>query len=300
MCPEKIPDFVPGSHTPRISSESLPDGAEVEIPFMVDYPFEFSAFSPRPPADVPRRSSVVRRKLRLEGDSTYRGLIPVTEDQLPAGGALPPAVHELPVPFMPLEWFDDEYTFEQRSPDAWLRIGRARGLPGTPAQSQFHRDDGTFAWTPCYVLEYREEDMRYLIEWRGIDAASSAKQKWVSRLNLMFDCETEAMIHARVAAAKALRSVIQREAVCCLLRTRGDRFLTHCVEILWLPFGDLVVIIRARCACVSGSYHAAAGVAHQAPSPTRRAGRRSCRCACVQSQPSTQFNDILVQRCGSG
>ena len=94
--------------------------------------------------------------------------------------------------------------------------GKAARACWHSCSSRFHGEGDTLDWAPCLVLDYRESDGKYLIRWthdRG-----SRSEKWVTRLNVQFTDESKARYVARIAAAQALRSRIQNEAVCFYLR----------------------------------------------------------------------------------
>eukprot|EP00906_Rhabdomonas_costata_P002297 RCo003671 len=99
--------------------------------------------------------------------------------------------------FLPLEEFDDE-ELDSMTPQEWVNLGRDSG--GTPALSKFHFDDSFSDWAPCRVLDYNDEKSEFLIQWND-----NANQKWVKRLNLLFDDEDRDQWKKRLQYAVTLR-----------------------------------------------------------------------------------------------
>eukprot|EP00003_Mantamonas_plastica_P031136 TRINITY_DN795_c0_g2_i2.p2 TRINITY_DN795_c0_g2~~TRINITY_DN795_c0_g2_i2.p2 ORF type:complete len:167 (+),score=73.75 TRINITY_DN795_c0_g2_i2:607-1107(+) len=90
---------------------------------------------------------------------------------------------------LPLELFDDR-TFETRSPQEWVELGQDIG--GTAAWSRYFAVDGKAKWAACRVIEYSDEQEAYLVEWK-----ETRKRKFVKRLNLRFDVESQTQFEER-------------------------------------------------------------------------------------------------------
>eukprot|EP00698_Gefionella_okellyi_P019150 TRINITY_DN5834_c0_g2_i1.p1 TRINITY_DN5834_c0_g2~~TRINITY_DN5834_c0_g2_i1.p1 ORF type:complete len:4046 (-),score=1123.04 TRINITY_DN5834_c0_g2_i1:354-12491(-) len=222
--PDKIPRVVPGSKSPRKDSIVARAGVEAQQALIASTPRPFAVQIPpllTRLTNVPSAASFLTDRLRsvrlppVHGDAvpyipesarskTYRRralpALPLEDDDEDD--------HGIKVPLAPLEWFDDTWTFETRSPQQWLQLGIDAGLRGTPARSQYHSlGDKYVEWTACYVLDYSASDNKFLVEW-----LHNQKQKWVARLNLVFDSESETRFSERVQAARDLRAVIKHEA----------------------------------------------------------------------------------------
>ena len=85
---------------------------------------------------------------------------------------------------LPLELFDSS-EYESHTPEEWLAIG-CGGL------SPYYRD-GRWRWEPCDVLDYDARSGRYLVQFHR-----SGKQKYVKRINLLFDAEDRATFCERL------------------------------------------------------------------------------------------------------
>ena len=79
----------------------------------------------------------------------------------------------------PLEQYDIE-RLADIDPAKMLKEGVDRGF------SRFLNEDGKLEWRPCEIIEYDEEEQKFLIRWRH-----DGKTKKVTRLNLMFMLEDE-------------------------------------------------------------------------------------------------------------
>ncbi|RHW74065.1 dynein heavy chain [Trypanosoma brucei equiperdum] len=97
-----------------------------------------------------------------------------------------------------LEDFDST-DFELHTPEEWVALGEACG--GTPARSRYFikTTNGT-EWRPCRVVAYNESSCCYRIVWE-CDGCS----KWTTRLNIIFDDESELKWLERVRQAEAYR-----------------------------------------------------------------------------------------------
>ncbi|CUG85918.1 dynein heavy chain, putative [Bodo saltans] len=103
--------------------------------------------------------------------------------------------------FLPLDEFDN-LEFELHAPQAWIELGTECG--GTPARSKYHTESDGDVWTACRVTSYDETTNAFRITWNH-----NGKQKWVKRLNLIFEEEDELMWQERVAQAEELRQVAE-------------------------------------------------------------------------------------------
>lgn len=94
---------------------------------------------------------------------------------------------------VPLELFDNS-DFEKYGPEEWLehcKTGRSRLYM-----------DGEWTWAACDVLAYEPKKMQYEIVFR-----CNGKSKWVKRLNLMFDTESETMFMERLRQTSEMREM---------------------------------------------------------------------------------------------
>jgi len=94
---------------------------------------------------------------------------------------------------VPLEMFDNS-DYEKYKPAEWLKKCKT----GT---SPLYKD-GEWKWTPCDVLRYDDEKNQFEILLK-----ETAKKKWVKRLNLCFDLESEELFHRRLEECKNLREL---------------------------------------------------------------------------------------------
>jgi hypothetical protein len=67
------------------------------------------------------------------------------------------------------------------------------------AYSKWFSTDGNFSWEKCHILDYDEEQSRYLIEWE------TGSTKYVSRLNLRHNADDQSEYTKRIADADILR-----------------------------------------------------------------------------------------------
>jgi len=100
--------------------------------------------------------------------------------------------------FLPLEEFDDE-EYESHAPQEWLAMGEKTG--GTPARSKYFIDGGSETQMPCRVIGYDEITRAFKIRWNH-----TGKEKFVKRLNLIFDQEDEHLWRERHDVAQRLRA----------------------------------------------------------------------------------------------
>jgi len=100
--------------------------------------------------------------------------------------------------FLPLEEFDND-ELDLHTPEEWVALGAATG--GTPARSKFHVNEETADWARCLVMEYSEELNEFRVRWKDTD-----KEKWVKRLNIVFDEEDPQDWQLRLEEAMHLRA----------------------------------------------------------------------------------------------
>eukprot|EP00667_Euglena_gracilis_P000033 EG_transcript_33 len=100
--------------------------------------------------------------------------------------------------FHPLDDFDNT-DLDPCTPEEWVAMGQDCG--GTPARSKFHYDSEHADWAPCRVQDYNPTTGEFLIEWND-----TRKQKWVRRLNLVFDDEDPELWQIRLDHAMHLRA----------------------------------------------------------------------------------------------
>jgi hypothetical protein len=89
----------------------------------------------------------------------------------------------------PLEQYDIETLYDQ-DPAKLLKEGIDRGF------SRFANEKGDLEWRPCEIVEYLEEEKKFLIRWRH-----DGTLKKVTRLNLMFAIEQEDKFEHRLLEA---------------------------------------------------------------------------------------------------
>jgi len=90
-----------------------------------------------------------------------------------------------PPSFFPLDYFDDQ-SYEIVDPPALVLEAKSRDDSVT-GHSLWHVNElsgGGTEWRPCTIHDYRALDEMYLIRWD-----CNGKQKWVSRLNVLFEAE---------------------------------------------------------------------------------------------------------------
>ena len=109
--------------------------------------------------------------------------------------------------FLPLEFFDGGEM--EPMPDSLWEDAETLFLQGKPfgARSKFYQVGGTDALLPCEVVRYHPEDGKFEVQW-----VHTGKRKLCTRLNLLFDDESESKFHERVAAAKEMRARFEAEA----------------------------------------------------------------------------------------
>lgn len=94
---------------------------------------------------------------------------------------------------LPLEMFDDlEYAALDKSPEEWLASGCQATVP-------FYRD-GAWVRRKVRVLDYNAETNQYLVK-----LPHDNSEKYIQRLNLRFDLESEEIFSKRHQAAEAAR-----------------------------------------------------------------------------------------------
>ncbi|KAG8347796.1 putative Dynein heavy chain N terminal region 2 domain1 [Trypanosoma vivax] len=97
-----------------------------------------------------------------------------------------------------LEDFDDT-DFELHTPEEWVALGQAQG--GTPARSRyFVKVTNETEWRACRVVGYDDSTCCYRIVWE-----CDGRSKWTTRLNIIFNEESEERWLERVRQAEAYR-----------------------------------------------------------------------------------------------
>ena len=149
-----------------------------------------------------------------------RGLVSATLHMgLPESNQFVPEAEKEPLPaiefvedesastFLPLEFFDGGEM--EPMPDSLWEDAETFYTQGKPfgARSKFYQVGGTDALLPCEVVRYHPEDGKFEVQW-----VHTGKRKLCTRLNLLFDDESESKFHERVAAAKELRARFEAEA----------------------------------------------------------------------------------------
>ena len=109
--------------------------------------------------------------------------------------------------FLPLEFFDGGEM--EPMPDALWEEAEARYAQGQPfcARSKFYSVDGGDALLPCEVVCYHPAEGKFEVQW-----VHTGKRKLCTRLNLLFDDESESKFYERVEKAKALRAAFEADA----------------------------------------------------------------------------------------
>lgn len=166
-----------------------------------------------------------------------RGLVSSTLHMgLPESNQFVPEAEKEPLPaielvedesastFLPLEFFDGGEM--EPMPDSLWEDAETLYTQGKPfgARSKFYQVGGTDALLPCEVVRYHPEDGKFEVQW-----VHTGKRKLCTRLNLLFDDESESKFHERVAAAKELRARFEAEA-------RYYLFLTE--QVCRMPFSS--------------------------------------------------------------
>eukprot|EP00002_Diphylleia_rotans_P015940 TRINITY_DN308_c0_g1_i6.p1 TRINITY_DN308_c0_g1~~TRINITY_DN308_c0_g1_i6.p1 ORF type:complete len:4231 (+),score=876.63 TRINITY_DN308_c0_g1_i6:183-12875(+) len=103
--------------------------------------------------------------------------------------------------YLPLEFFDvsDE---TEKTPQEWVEYVQKGNLG---ARTKFLR--GTrWVWKKCKVISYDESDFSFQVEW-----CDTGKRKTVTRLNLLFDTESEQEFENRARRANERRKVAEAE-----------------------------------------------------------------------------------------
>eukprot|EP00958_Prasinococcus_capsulatus_P016076 scaffold1766_cov401-Prasinococcus_capsulatus_cf.AAC.33 len=101
---------------------------------------------------------------------------------------------------LPLELFDDPEA-ETITPNDLLAREAGGTQDGVKAFSRHYSSTGHCQWAPCTLLSYDARNDLYLIQWKG-----NGTQKRVKRLNLVFECESQASFCSRVIAAHRRRA----------------------------------------------------------------------------------------------
>ena len=120
--------------------------------------------------------------------------------------------------FLPLEFFDGGEM--EPMPDALWEEAETHYLQGKPfcARSKFYSVGGKDALLPCEVVRYHPEEAKFEVQW-----VHTGKRKLCTRLNLLFDDESESKFHHRVAAAQELRAKFEADARYYLFLTEQVR-----------------------------------------------------------------------------
>ncbi|KAL3678222.1 hypothetical protein R1sor_021178 [Riccia sorocarpa] len=134
----------------------------------------------------------------------------------------PPDLMRPPDPVRParhlrLQYFDNP-TLELRHPSVDLKEAFARGEPGLWARSRFFSvETQTLTWKRCLVVAHDDKNDFYTIRWMLDEEELGSKQKQVTRLNLIFDFESEGSFIMRRLHAEDLRERIEADLRCVWL-----------------------------------------------------------------------------------
>jgi hypothetical protein len=79
------------------------------------------------------------------------------------------------------------------------RPGELAVATDTSAFSKWYDTKGNCTWEPCTILDYDQEQGRYLIKW------PTGVQKYVSRLNLRHQQDNDKTFSKRIEEAEVLR-----------------------------------------------------------------------------------------------
>ncbi|KAG6554405.1 hypothetical protein Mapa_004322 [Marchantia paleacea] len=124
---------------------------------------------------------------------------------------LPDAVR--PARHLRLKYFDNP-TLEIQHPSVVLKEVLAQGEPGVRARSRnYFLETKTLTWNPCLVVSYDDKSELYSIRW-FLDGKLSTAEKQVTRLNLIFDYESETSFILRRLHAEDLRDSMEAELRC--------------------------------------------------------------------------------------
>ena len=97
----------------------------------------------------------------------------------------------------------DNGDMEPHAEVAWEDLeGRAQSGEPVRARSRFRGSAGQISWLPCQILKYDPDTSMFQIVW-----SDTSKTKWVTRLNLIFDSESESKFRSCVATAHAKSSM---------------------------------------------------------------------------------------------
>lgn len=133
------------------------------------------------------------------------------ERENPPGELLPPDPVR-PARHLRLKYFDNP-TLEIQHPSVVLKEVFAKNEPGLKARSRkYSLKTKTLTWNPCLVVSYDEKSELYSIRW-FLDGKLSTQEKQVTRLNLIFDYESETSFILRRLHAEDLRDSIDRKSV---------------------------------------------------------------------------------------
>jgi len=108
---------------------------------------------------------------------------------------------------IPLDRFDNPSMFETKSPEEWLKSTATGKSP--------YYAGGVWSWRPCQIEEYDAYTQKYKIKFTEL-----GKSKFVKRLNLQFDGETDKTFQNRLKYANN-----SREAAKAIIRY--DYFLEN-------------------------------------------------------------------------
>ncbi|KAL7754391.1 hypothetical protein RI367_000372 [Sorochytrium milnesiophthora] len=151
---------------------------------------------------------------------------------LPQQAASPPVEHSLTpdpqrtaVQRVPLDAFDTPEDDQLTGlADMWNSGNLASDAdivelaPPAPGYSKYVADVATtdIMWKPCLVLKYNREHARFYIRWNDRSdrpLGGTARHKWVSRLNLLFERESKDSFYARLERAVTLRAQFEDQQV---------------------------------------------------------------------------------------
>lgn len=87
----------------------------------------------------------------------------------------------------PLEGYDQAIIYKEDEPLKYLEQGQNRGF------SRFLNQSGELEWRECEIIDFNEEESKFLIRWKHDDST-----KTVTRLNFRFAGEAETSFDERV------------------------------------------------------------------------------------------------------
>eukprot|EP01060_Flectonema_neradi_P024452 TRINITY_DN332_c4_g1_i1.p1 TRINITY_DN332_c4_g1~~TRINITY_DN332_c4_g1_i1.p1 ORF type:complete len:2023 (+),score=366.21 TRINITY_DN332_c4_g1_i1:62-6070(+) len=121
--------------------------------------------------------------------------------------------------FLSLDEFDTS-EYDMTGVHNEIKMLKSSGSQGLPAKSMFfHKGmttaDGYYAWEPCFVVDYDEEENLYEIQWDTSSETlknNNVPKKWVKPLNLIIEsCEDESSWEQKMESARELRNAAEKQ-----------------------------------------------------------------------------------------